>query len=106
MEKIKLPWGELIIVGTTKEFSVGVDIISPGATPDKPGTYLKKGVALYYVIDGKGLFENRPIKKGDLIKIKAGQNMSLKNNARKKLKILCVYLPPYADANIGHKTAK
>ena len=103
MEKIKFPWGELIIVGTTKELSVGVDIITPGSTPDEPGTCLKKGIALYYVIDGKGLFENRPIKKGDLIKIKAGQKMFLKNNSRKNLKILCVYLPPYDDANIGHK---
>jgi len=51
MEKLKFPWGELIIVGTTKELSVGMDIITPGSTPDEPGTYLKKG---------------------DLIKIKAG----------------------------------
>jgi len=29
--------------------------------------------------------------------------MFLKNNSRKNLKILCVYLPPYDDANIGHK---
>lgn len=105
MEKLKFPWGELIIVGTTKEFSVGVDIITPGSTPDEPGTYLKKGVAMYYVIDGKGLFENRSIKKGDLIKIKAGQKMFLKNNSQKNLKILCVYLPPYVDTNIGHKNS-
>ncbi|PIP88228.1 hypothetical protein COW80_01540 [Candidatus Beckwithbacteria bacterium CG22_combo_CG10-13_8_21_14_all_01_47_9] len=103
MEKLKFPWGELIIVSTTKELSVGMDIITPGSTPDEPGTYLKKGVAIYYVIDGKGLFQNKPIKRGDLIKIKAGQKMFLKNNSRKNLKILCVYLPPYDDANIGHK---
>lgn len=103
MEKLKFPWGELIIVGTTKELSVGVDIISPGSTPDEPGTYLKKDVAMYYVIDGKGLFQNRSIKKGDLIKIKVGQKMFLKNNSQENLKILCVYLPPYNEANIGHK---
>lgn len=103
MEKIKFPWGELIIVGTTKDFSIGVDIITPGSEPDTPGTYLKKGVAMYYVIDGKGLFENNPIKKGDLVKIKAGQKMFLKNNSKKNLKILCIYLPPYNDANIGHR---
>lgn len=103
MEKIKFPWGELIIVGTTKELSVGVDIITPGATPDEPGTYLKKGTAMYYVVDGKGLFQNKPIKKGDLIKIRAGQKMFLKNNSKKNLKILCIYLPPYDDNNIGHK---
>ena len=103
MEKIKFPWGELIIVGVTNELSVGVDIITPGSTPDEPGTYLKKGVVMYYVIDGKGLFENNPIKKGDLVKIKAGQKMFLKNNSQKNLKILCIYLPPYDDNNIGHK---
>lgn len=103
MEKIKFPWGELIVVGTTKELSVGVDIISPGATPDEPRTYLKKGVAIYYVIEGKGLFQNKPIKKGDLIKIKTGQKMFLKNNSKKNLKILCIYLPPYDEKNVGHK---
>lgn len=103
MEKLKFPWGELIIVGTTKEFSVGVDIITPGSTPGEPGTYLKKGVAMYYVIDGSGLFEGKPIKRGDLVKITAGDKMFLKNNSKKNLKILCIYLPPYDDANIGHK---
>ena len=103
MEKIKFPWGELIIVGVTDELSVGVDIIKPGAEPDGPGTYLKKGLAMYYVIDGSGLFEKKPIKKGDLLKIKAGQKMFLKNNSKKNLKILCIYLPPYEDNNIGHK---
>ena len=103
MEKIKFPWGELIIVGTTEDFSIGVDIITPGSEPDTPGTYLKKGVAIYYVIDGKGLFQTRLIKKGDLVKITAGDKMFLKNNSKKDLKILCIYLPPYDDANIGHR---
>lgn len=103
MEKIKFPWGELIIVGTTDELSVGVDIINPGAEPDGPGTYLKKGVAIYYVIAGKGLFAGKLMKKGDLIKVTAGQDFHLKNNSKKPLKILCIYLPPYDDANIGHR---
>lgn len=103
MEKIKFPWGELIIVGVTKELSIGIDIIKPGAQPDIAGAYLKKGLAIYYVIKGSGLLEKKIIKKGDLIKITAGQKMWLKNNSKNPLKLLTIYLPPYDDNNIGHK---
>jgi len=100
---MKFPWGELILVGSTNEFSVCVDIINPGSEADSRDAYLKKGVAMYYVIEGNGLLAGKPIKKGDFKKIVAGQNMHLKNNSRKKLKLIGIYLPPYDDANIGYK---
>ncbi len=103
MEKIKLPWGELIIVGTTDELSVGVDIILPGKETDQKGTYLKKGLAIYYVMEGRGLCAEKPVKKGDLLKIIAGQEINIKNNSKKDLKVMTIYLPPYDDDNVGYK---
>ncbi|MBU0619323.1 hypothetical protein KKD62_03755 [Patescibacteria group bacterium] len=102
MKKIKFPWGELFIIGTTDELSVGIDIIHPKKQTDKPSAYLKKGVAIYYVIKGRGLCDDRPIKKGDLLKLSAGQKINLKNNSKTNLKIITIYLPPYDEANIGH----
>jgi hypothetical protein len=49
MEKIKFPWGELIIVGANKKFSVGIDTIFSSKETDTKGTYLKLGHAMYVV---------------------------------------------------------
>lgn len=103
MEKIKFPWGELTIVGTTKELSVGIDTIYPSAQTDSKNAYLKKGVAIYYVVKGQGLLANRPIKTGDLLKIKSGQKINLTNNTENNLVVITTYLPPYDEKNIGHK---
>lgn len=106
MEKIKFPWGELIIVGATDRLSVGVDTIYPGSQTDQEGTYLKRGVAIYYVIKGKGLCDGKSIKRGDLLKITPGQKINLKNNAKTNMQVMTIYLPPYNEANIGHKKGK
>ena len=103
MEKIKFPWGELIIVGKTDKVSIGIDIIVPGAETDKEEAYLKKGIAIYYVLAGKALCGNKSIKKGDLLKIKPGQKINLKNNTKGILQVMTIYLPPYNEANIGYK---
>jgi hypothetical protein len=103
MEKIKLPWGTLIIVGATNELSVGIDIISPNCSTDAEGSYLKRGFGIYYVIKGKGLCGKKKIKKGDLLKIMPGQEINLKNTGKTNLQIMTVYFPPYNEANIGHK---
>jgi mannose-6-phosphate isomerase-like protein (cupin superfamily) len=101
MEKIKFPWGELTIVGETKELSVGVDIIFPGCQIGQKGMCLKKGLAIYYVLEGKGLCGKRKIKKGDLLKITAGKEIYLKNDGSKNLGILTIYMPPFDEGNIG-----
>lgn len=102
MEKLKFPWGELIIVGTTKELSVGLDTIYPAAETDNKNAFLKKGVAIYYVIKGRGLLADQPIKAGDLLKIKPRQIINLINNTKKNLVVMTIYLPPYDDNNISH----
>ena len=102
--KLKFPWGELILVGESNEFSVSIDIVNPGGEPDSKKTYLKKGVAIYYVIEGKGLLAGKQIKKGDMIKTIKGQNFHLKNNSKNVLKILAIYLPPYDDDTVGEKS--
>lgn len=102
MEKIKFNWGELIIVGTTNELSIGIDIILPGKETDSPNAYLKKGTGIYYVLEGKGLC-GKAIKKGDLIKVIAGQKINLKNNSKGNLRVMTIYLPPYSEKNIGYK---
>lgn len=102
MEKLKFPWGELIILGVTHELSVGLDTIYPAAETDNKRAFLKKGVAIYYVIKGRGLLSNQLIKAGDLLKIKPGQPINLINNTKKNLVVMTVYLPPYDDNNIGH----
>jgi len=101
--KLKFPWGELILVGESGEFSVSIDVVKPGGEPDSKKTYLKKGIAIYYVIKGKGLLAGKQISKGDLIKIKKGQNFHLKNNSKSVLKILAVYLPPYDDDTVEER---
>jgi len=103
MEKLKFPWGELIIAGGTNDFSVSIDVVKPGGEPDSKKAYLKKGVAIYYVIKGKGLLSGKQIKKGDLIKIKKGQNFHLENNSKSVLKLLAVYLPPYDDDTVEER---
>ena len=103
MEKIKFSWGELIVVGRTDKLSVGIDIVVPGAETDQKGAYLKKGIAIYYVLTGKGLCGKKSIKKGDLLKIKPGQKINLKNNSQKTLQVMTIYIPPYNEANIGYK---
>lgn len=103
IKKIKLSWGELIIVGRTKKFSIGIDIIFPGKETDKEGTYLKKGDGIYYVLAGEGLCGTRQIKKGDVLEIKTGQKINLKNNFSENLIVMTIYMPPYNEANIGYK---
>lgn len=103
MEKLKFPWGELILVAQTDKFSVSVDVVNPGGVPDGQKAYLKKGLAIYHVLEGRGLLAGKPIKKGDLIKTKKGQGFHLKNNSRKTLKILAIYLPPYDDDTVGER---
>ncbi|MBU1110415.1 hypothetical protein KKB83_02270 [Patescibacteria group bacterium] len=103
MEKLKLAWGKLIIVGVTKKFSIGIDIILPQQETDKKGAYLKNGDGIYYVLSGSGLCGETPIRKGDVLKIKRGQKINLKNNAPKNLVVMTVYAPPYNENNIGYQ---
>jgi len=103
MEKLKFPWGELIIVGGTNDFSISIDVVNPGGEPDNKKTYLKKGIAIYYVIEGKGLLAGKKIKKGDIIKTIKGQSFHLKNNSKSVLRILAVYLPPYDDDTVEER---
>jgi hypothetical protein len=102
MEKIQLPWGELMIVGVTKKFSIGIDIIYPHKETDTEGTYLKRGHGLYFVIKGSGLCGDKPIKGGDILKIKEGQKINITNNSSDNLTVVTIYMPPYNENNIGH----
>ncbi len=104
MEKIKLPWGELIIVGATKTFSVGIDTIFPSKQTDREGTYLKKGHGLYVVLKGRGICGDKSIKGGDIMKIKEGQKINIRNDSPKNLTVVTIYMPPYNEANIGYET--
>lgn len=101
IERIQFPWGELVVVGRTNEISVGIDTILPGTETDKEGTYLKRGIAIYYIFEGRGSCGGKPIKKGDLLKIKPGQKINLKNNSKTNLRVITTYMPPYNEANIG-----
>ena len=102
MEELQLPWGKLIIVGVTKKFSIGIDIILPQKETDKKGAYLKNGKGIYYVLKGSGLCGSKPIKMGDILKIKKGQEINLKNNFSKNLVVMTIYMPPYDENNIGY----
>ncbi|MBU1326844.1 hypothetical protein KKB64_00425 [Patescibacteria group bacterium] len=102
--KTKFSWGELLIIGVTKKFSIGVDTIVPHKETDKEGTYLKKGRVMYFVIKGRGLCGDKPIKSGDILQIKEGQKINIQNNSSKKLIIITIYMPPYNEDNIGYET--
>ncbi len=104
MEKLKFPWGELIIVGANKKFSIGVDIIYPKKETDKKAAYLKKGRGMYFVLKGSGLCGDKPIKSGDILNIKEGQKINIKNNSPKDLTVVTIYMPPYNEDNIGYET--
>ncbi|HLD92055.1 MAG TPA: hypothetical protein VI795_01520 [Patescibacteria group bacterium] len=103
MENLSFSWGKLTIVAVTKKFSVGIDVIFPQKETDKEGAYLKKGHGIYYVLKGRGLCGDQPIKSGNVLKIKEGQKINIKNNSTKNLTVVTIYTPPYDDNNIGYK---
>lgn len=103
MQKIEFPWGELIIVGVTKKFSIGIDTILPKKETDKNGAYLKKGSGMYFVLRGSGLCGDKPIKSGDILNIKVGQKINIKNTSSKNLVVITIYMPPYNENNIGYE---
>lgn len=103
MEKLKFFWGEFIVLARTKKLSVGIDVVFPDKETDDENTYLKKGIAIFYIIKGRGFCGNKSVKKGDLIKVKQGGKINFKNNSQKKLRVIAIYLPPYKETNIGHR---
>jgi hypothetical protein len=103
MESIDLEWGNLIVVNENKKFSVGIDTIFPGKNTDSPTAYLKKGKAEYYILFGNGLYGKKPIKAGNVIFIKKGGKLNIKNNSKQNLQLMSIYFPPYSEKNIGHK---
>jgi len=103
MEELEVSWGKLFIVGVTKKFSIGIDIVHPQKETDKKGAYLKKGKGTYYVLEGNGLCGGKPIKKGDVLKIREDQKINLKNNSFNNLVVMTIYVPPYNENNIGYK---
>ena len=102
MEEIKFPWGKLIILGVTKTFSIGLDIIFPEKETDEKGAYLKSGSGMYYVLKGRGFCGEKIIKEGDILKIKKNQAINLENRSSHNLIVLTVYMPPYNENNIGY----
>lgn len=93
MEKIKTDWGYVVDFGNAEGVGVSILIIKP-REEIKPH-YHKKTWEAEVILEGKGLVNNEPIKRGNSYVWKFNQVHGYLNNGKTDLKILCITHPPY-----------
>jgi mannose-6-phosphate isomerase-like protein (cupin superfamily) len=94
LETIGVPWGVMVLVCDTKEFSISVTTLDPGKrlTP----YYYKTGGELVYILEGQGDSPHGPLRQGTLEKVVAKETFWLKNNSDAPLRALIICIPPYS----------
>lgn len=98
MEKFERPFGHVETLAGTKEVEVAIVVINLGKEA-KPHFH-KKTKEIEIILDGEGLCNDRPCKKGDMHVWNFGDVHSYKNTGSTDLRILCITIPPYDPEDV------
>ncbi len=93
MKTVKMSYGTSKIIGENKDVTVEIETVRPKSSI--PEIILKRGIELYYVVEGSGKFNKRKIKKGDYVLLKKGKRAIIHNTSTKTMKLIIVTIPKY-----------